>query len=127
MTFNDSVRNRTHLYFNGLVLLCVVQVAGLTIARSQYGDPAGDSTVLQWYGLAVMYAAASCLTLASGPSGRNRLLASSVLLLGAGVCGYFSQTLVPVSVAQSPVAWYDWMVLGTGFLGRAGCRMLFGK
>lgn len=127
MIFINSVRDRAHLYFDGLVILCVIQVAGSSIVRSQYGDPAVDGLVFQWYGLLALYAAASWLAFTSSPAGRTRFLHSFVLFFGACVCGYLSQGFGLVSAATFPVAWCHWMMLGAGFLGRAYCRIIFDK
>jgi len=127
MIFINFVRDRAHLYFDGLVILCAIQVAGSSIVRGQYGDPAVDSLVFQWYGLLALYAAALWLAFTSSPLGRTRFLDSFLMIFGACVCGYLSQGFGLVSAATFPVARYQWMVLGAGFLGRAYCRIIFGK
>jgi hypothetical protein len=127
MNFVSAVRNKAHLYCDGLVILCVIQVASVSIVRGQYGALAVESLVCQWYGLVALYAAASWLALTNSPSGRTCFPGLFLLVFGACVCGYLSRTFGILSASEVPVAWYQWTVLSAAFWGRACCCLVFRK
>lgn len=105
-------------------LLWVVGISSSSILNNDYGDAVSGGPAVRWYLMAALYAGASWIARSAPASSVFRCFACINLLLVAHACFQSAYRGYAEALASSPVAWFDWLILGLCSAGSAASRWI---